>query len=99
MHNFRRNFDQSGNVSEAVRETLSSTGQALLFTSVVLSSGFFIFALSSMSNLVVFGLITGFTIITAFLADILLAPALMALVASPKALPSSPRAQITEEPS
>jgi predicted RND superfamily exporter protein len=99
MHNFRRNFDQSGNVSEAVRETLASTGQALLFTSIVLSSGFFIFALSSMQNLQVFGLVTGFTIITAFLADILLAPALMALVASPKAIRSSPRAQITEEPS
>jgi predicted RND superfamily exporter protein len=80
LHNFRRYYGRSGDVPEAVRETLASTGQALLFTSLVLSSGFFLYMLASMNNLFYFGLLTGFTIIAAFLADLILAPALMALV-------------------
>jgi len=40
-------------------------------------------------NLVTFGLVTGFTILTAFLADVLLAPALMVLLCG-HPQPSSP---------
>jgi predicted RND superfamily exporter protein len=81
MHNFRRYFEQSGDVHHAVRETLATTGQALLFTSIVLSSGFFIFMFASLKMLFHFGLLTGITIIVAFLADLLLAPALMSILA------------------
>jgi hypothetical protein len=81
MHNFRRYFERSGDVAFATRETLSTTGQALLFTSIVLASGFFIYMFASMSNLFYFGLLTGITIVLAFLADLILAPALMALLA------------------
>jgi len=84
LHNFRRYYARSGDVPGAVRETLASTGQALLFTSLVLSSGFFLYMLASMNNLFYFGLLTGFTIIAAFLADLILAPALMALVIRPR---------------
>jgi predicted RND superfamily exporter protein len=80
MHNFRRYYERSGEVIVAVRETLASTGQALLFTSLVLSTGFFIFTFASLNNLFFFGLLTGLTILLAFLADLILAPALMALV-------------------
>jgi predicted RND superfamily exporter protein len=81
MHNFRRYFEQDGDEREAVRKTLTTTGQALLFTSVVLSCGFFIYMAASMRNLFYFGMLTGITILLAFLADLLLAPALMTLVA------------------
>ena len=64
----------------AVHETLQTTGRALFFTSLVLSAGFFIYMFSSMQNIFDFGLLTGFCILTAFLADVLLAPALMVLV-------------------
>jgi predicted RND superfamily exporter protein len=84
LHNFRRYHARSGDVPGAVRETLASTGQALLFTSLVLASGFFLYMLASMNNLFYFGLLTGFTIIAAFLADLILAPALMALVIRPR---------------
>ncbi len=88
MHNFRRYFARSGDVEQAVRETLLTTGQAMLFTTLVLSTGFFIFMFASMDNLFRFGLLTGSTIIFAFLADVLLAPALMALVARPRKEPA-----------
>jgi predicted RND superfamily exporter protein len=62
-----------------VRETLETTGLALLFTSLVLSLGFLIFTLSQMQNLFYFGLFTSFAIASAFLLDILVSPALMVL--------------------
>jgi len=83
MHNFRRYFEVSGDVRHAVHETMTSTGQALLYTSLVLSAGFFIYTFATMHNLFYFGLLTGLTIILAFLADVILAPALLTLVATP----------------
>lgn len=80
MHNFRRYYQQCGDTKEAVRKTLATTGQALFITSAVLASGFFIYMFSSMVNLINFGILTGFTIIMALLADIILAPALMVVL-------------------
>jgi predicted RND superfamily exporter protein len=83
MHGFRRHFEATGDCAASIRNTLRTTGQALLYTSVVLSLGFFIYMLASMENLFNFGFLTGLTIILAFLADVVLAPALMTLVARP----------------
>jgi len=80
MHNFRRYYDRSGDPVQAVHDTLQTTGRAMLVTTVVLSIGFFIFGFATMSNVRNFGLLTGFTIIMALLADYLVAPALMVLV-------------------
>ncbi len=84
MHNFRRYYEIGGDPIEAVRQTLDTTGRAMLVTSIVLSLGFFIFAFATMSNLVNFGLLTAFTIIMALVADYFLAPALMVLVNKPR---------------
>ena len=84
MHNFRRYYELGGDPIEAVRQTLDTTGRAMLVTSIVLSLGFFIFAFATMSNLVNFGLLTAFTIIMALVADYFLAPALMVLVNKPR---------------
>jgi predicted RND superfamily exporter protein len=80
FHNFQRYLQETGNPEEAVRRTLNTTGRAMLFTSVVLSIGFFSYTISEMNNLFSFGLITGLTILFAFLADLLVAPALMGLL-------------------
>ena len=80
IHGFRRDFARTRNVRAAVRETLETTGRALLVTSIVLTSGFLVFALSDMRNLANFGLLTGFTITMAFVIDIAITPALMGLV-------------------
>ena len=78
MHNYRRYHHDTGDVGEAVRQTLLTTGRAMLVTTLVLSIGFFLYMFSNLANLVNFGLLTGFTIIMALLADFFLAPALMA---------------------
>lgn len=84
MHNFHRYYAQLGDERQAVRETLRTTGKALMITSLVLSGAFFVNLLGTMHNLRDFGLLTGFCILVAFLADALLAPALMTLLARRK---------------
>jgi predicted RND superfamily exporter protein len=80
LHNFRRYHQEPGSVSSSVSETLHTTGRAMLFSTIALSIGFFAYTQSPLNNLISFGLITGFTIIIALLADLLLAPAMMALI-------------------
>ncbi|MCP5044346.1 MAG: MMPL family transporter [bacterium] len=82
MHNFERYYERSGDVHAAVSETLRTTGQALLMTSIVLCAGFFTYMLAELQNFFFFGLLTGLTIVVAFLADVMLAPALVALAAA-----------------
>ncbi|MES9856632.1 MAG: efflux RND transporter permease subunit [Sedimenticola sp.] len=77
MHNYRRYHQETNDVHEAVRQTLLTTGRALLVTSIVLSCGFFLYMFANMSNIRSFGLLTGFAILMALAADFFLAPALM----------------------
>jgi hypothetical protein len=83
FHNFRRYYHETGDVREAVRHTLLTTGRAMLVTTVVLSIGFFIFMFASMSNIFNFGLLTGMAILLALIADFLLAPSMMMLISHP----------------
>jgi predicted RND superfamily exporter protein len=80
MHNYRRYRERYGAVAPAVRETLATTGRALLITSSALAGGFFVFLLAEMRNVQAFGFITGCTIVAALLADLMLSPALVTLV-------------------
>ena len=80
MYNFKKEFEKSGDAAEAIRKTLQSAGRAMLVTSLVLASGFFVFCFSEIYNLTNFGLLTGIAISLALVADFLLAPALMMLV-------------------
>jgi hypothetical protein len=89
MHKFQHYFDESGNLESAVVETMRTTGSAMLFTSLVLAGGFAVFALGEMSNMRIFGLLSSFAAAVAFLADILVAPALLALVERTRKRPSN----------
>jgi len=80
MHGFNGHYGRTNDAQQAVRETLETTGMAMLFTSVVLCAGFLIFTLAYMQNIAEFGLLCTFATATAFLADVTLAPALMVLV-------------------
>jgi predicted RND superfamily exporter protein len=80
MHKFQRYFEDTGDLEQAVSETLRTTGSALLFTSLVLVAGFAVFGLGEMANIRIFGLLASFAAGVALLADLLVAPALLALV-------------------
>jgi hypothetical protein len=64
---------------KSIRHTLETTGQALLTTSLVLATGFSVFLFATMPTLQTFGFITTLAILLAFIADILVAPALVTL--------------------
>jgi predicted RND superfamily exporter protein len=80
MHKFNRYYDDCGDPAQAVHETLATTGSALLFTSLILTFGFATFMMAYMINLNWFGMVIAFATVVAFLADVLVAPALMVLV-------------------
>ena len=65
LHHFGRYYEAERRCArrQHARDPGESTGQALLFTSLVLAAGFFIYMFASMNNLFYFGLLTGFTII------------------------------------
>ena len=79
IHNFVRYRRQMGCSLRAIRETLTTTGRAMLVTSTVLSIGFFAFTGAWLENIADFGLLCGIGAILAFLADVVLLPALVAL--------------------
>ena len=80
MHRFRFEYRLSGDTREAVRATLTTTGSALFFTSLVLTTGFGVMgALGTMRNTVCFGYLCAFGIAVAFVADAFLTPALINL--------------------
>jgi len=80
MHNYQRFYARHGDNTLAIRETMSTSGEAMFFTSISLAFAFLVYTLSSMSNLVNFGLLTSFAIVIAFLADVTLSPALVTIV-------------------
>lgn len=80
FHNFRNYYARHGNTREAVKQTMLGTGRAILFTTLVLVTGFWLFMFASLINLIHFGFLIGLTLIMALLADILLAPAMMELI-------------------
>lgn len=80
-HNYARYRGQMSCSLRAIRETLATTGRAMLVTSIVLSIGFFSFLGASLSNIADFGLLCGLGVILAFLADVVMLPALVALAA------------------
>jgi len=82
FHNFRKYYEITGNRKKAIEETLLTAGRAMLVTTLVLASGFWVFMAATLNNLFLFGLLTGMTLVTAFLADVLLAPALLTIIYS-----------------
>ena len=92
MHKFQGYFEQTGDLEFAVVETLRTTGSALLFTTLVLIAGFAVFGLSEMANMRVFGLLSAFAAAVALIADILIAPALLAVVEGARARKLAARA-------
>ena len=77
FHNFRHYFEKTGNVEKAVVETLRSAGRAMITTTLILVSCFWLRLFSSLKVISDFGLIVGFSLLVAFLADVMLAPALL----------------------
>ena len=80
MHKFNRYYEDLGDTKAAVRETLLTTGSALLFTTLSLGIGFGVLTFAYMTNARDFGLLALFAMLVAFAADVVLGPALLLMV-------------------
>ncbi|MGD9077683.1 MAG: MMPL family transporter [Desulfobacterales bacterium] len=77
FHNFRKYYSRSGDIHFAVSETLKSAGRALMATTLILVASFWMRLFSDLKVVADFGLVLGIALLVAFLADVLLAPALL----------------------
>lgn len=85
MHSYQRYFQKSGSIAYAVEQTLRTTGRALLVTSLVLATGFLVYLTAFMKNIQTMGAICAFIIAVALLADIMLVPAILKIIAPEEA--------------
>jgi predicted RND superfamily exporter protein len=85
VHRFSVEFQQDHNYWAAVRRAHGSIGRAMYYTTVTITLGFSILVLSNFIPTIYFGLLTGFSMIVALLADLTLLPL---LIVSFKPLPT-----------
>ncbi len=79
LTHYRLEMSEHGNMEQAIQKTSNEVGQAIIFTSVILSLGFLIFLGSSNTGFIHFGLLSALAMVTALLADLFLLPALIRL--------------------
>lgn len=84
LHHLKHELGAGKPLERAMADTVTSVGRALVFTSVVLALGFWIFCLSDFVGTFNFGLLTGVTVLVALVADLVMLPAAIKLVGVPK---------------
>ena len=77
VHRFTREFDKDNDYWAAVGRSHASIGRAMYYTSVTVTLGFSILVLSSFVPTIYFGLLTGFAMLVALLANLTLLPLLI----------------------
>jgi predicted RND superfamily exporter protein len=76
---FNQELESTEDLSEALHETVTGTGGALLSSATTTASGFAVLLFAILPFLQSFGLITALTIIYAFLASVFVLPSLLVL--------------------
>jgi predicted RND superfamily exporter protein len=77
MWSVKRYLKQGHSLEYSIGATMEIVGRAILFTTIILTVGFFAYAFSSLNNITTFGLLIGLAMILALLADFFLIPALL----------------------
>ncbi|MDJ0807202.1 MAG: MMPL family transporter [Gammaproteobacteria bacterium] len=77
IHRFRDEVRKDGDYPAAMQRSHASIGRAMYYTTVTITLGFSILALSNFIPTIYFGLLTGFSMIVALLADLTLLPLLL----------------------
>ncbi|NOR24485.1 MAG: MMPL family transporter, partial [Desulforhopalus sp.] len=77
IHRFSEEFKRNGDYWAAARRSHDTIGRAMYYTTITISLGFSILAFSNFIPTIYFGLLTGFSMIVALLADMTLLPLLI----------------------
>jgi len=80
LHHFRERTLLGDDLGTATRITLHDTGRAITMTSIILVAGFWLLTLASFQPNIYFGLLCGIAILLALLANLVVLPAVLALV-------------------
>ena len=80
VHRFQEEYWKDKNYWYAIMRCHNSIGRAMYYTSVIITVGFSILALSNFIPTIYFGLLTGAAMITALIANLTLLPLLIAIV-------------------
>lgn len=80
MTHFRIEIQRTQKIATAAITAIREAGQAIAFTSIILSSGFLVFILSFHNGLSNFGVFAAIAVLTALVSDIILLPALIRLI-------------------
>lgn len=85
VHSFLRRKDSSDDIWEIIRKCHDSVGRAIYLTTITITLGFSILALSNFVPTIYFGLLTGFSMVIALLADLILLPIILSFLHKRKA--------------
>ncbi len=77
VHRFKLEYQQCGDYLKAMFIAHASIGRAMYYTSITITLGFSILSLSNFLPTIYFGLLTGFSMIVALLANLTLLPLLL----------------------
>ena len=80
VHRFTEEFPRDKDYWATVGRCHNSIGRAMYYTAVTITLGFLILALSNFVPTIYFGLLTGFSMVVALLADLTLLPLLLVLL-------------------
>jgi predicted RND superfamily exporter protein len=80
VHRFQEEYWRDRNYWFAIMRCHNSIGRAMYYTSIIITLGFSILALSNFIPTIYFGLLTGAAMITALIANLTLLPLLIAIV-------------------
>ena len=76
---YKKEIRKDGDHVKAMFRTFEVTGKAIIFTSIIFAAGFCIFLFSGFKVTQNFGILVGFTVISALFADLILLPSLLLL--------------------
>ena len=77
VHRFTEEFHKDKNYWAAIKRSHSSIGRAMYYTTITITLGFSILVLSNFIPSIYFGLLTGFSMLIALLANLTLLPLLI----------------------
>ena len=78
VHRYKTEFKKDFDYWQTIQRCHSSIGRAMYYTTITITLGFSILALSNFIPMIYFGLLTGFSMLVALLANLTLLPLLIA---------------------
>ena len=74
---YRQELKTTNNIRASVLASIKETGVSMIYTSIVLFFGFFIFIASQFGGTIALGLLVSITLLIAMLANLLVLPSLL----------------------